>query len=141
MSEVAGLWHSTRARTAALVIVMPIYEYECKQCGRQFSFLHGVIARTDKPKCPRCGGRRLTKLVSRVSRGRTEDDLFDRMDPSDVSDPEDPKQVMRWAKEMSKHMGEDMEDDFEEEFEKMLEGDVEGAEESMAGPGDRDEIL
>lgn len=123
------------------MIQMPIYEYECRQCGRQFSFLHGVVARSDRPKCPRCGSRRLARLVSRFSRGHTEDDLFERMDPMDVSDPDDPKQVMKWAKEMAKHMGDDMEEDFEEEFEKMLEEGPEGGGDAPGTPGDRDEIF
>ncbi len=60
---------------------MPLYEYKCDKCGRKLTLLIGVTA--DKPKqvCPRCGSRKLTKLISRIApigRGdEFDDDLGD----------------------------------------------------------------
>lgn len=45
---------------------MPIYEYECKQCGHRFEQLQKI---TDAPLqiCPNCTQSSLTKLVSNTS--------------------------------------------------------------------------
>ncbi len=44
---------------------MPIYEYECTKCGREFEVIQGF---SDRPmrKCEKCGGR-VHKLVSQSS--------------------------------------------------------------------------
>ena len=41
---------------------MPIYEYHCPGCGRDFEEL--VRGRTHKVACPHCGGRKCRKLMS-----------------------------------------------------------------------------
>jgi putative FmdB family regulatory protein len=41
---------------------MPIYEYECRQCGHQFEFL--VIPSSPAPECPKCSHQELSKLIS-----------------------------------------------------------------------------
>lgn len=56
---------------------MPIYEYLCQGCRRRFSALVGVVAGPSRVSCPRCGGRKLTKLVSRFSSFRADSDLDD----------------------------------------------------------------
>ncbi|HCU90071.1 MAG TPA: hypothetical protein DGR97_09010 [Gammaproteobacteria bacterium] len=45
---------------------MPIYEYECKDCGHQFETMRKV---SDGPltECPSCGKDSLQKLVSKVA--------------------------------------------------------------------------
>jgi putative FmdB family regulatory protein len=40
---------------------MPIYEYECRQCGEQFELL---VLKTTVAECPACQGRELEQLVS-----------------------------------------------------------------------------
>ncbi len=40
---------------------MPIYEYTCKDCGSDFELL---IRGEEKPVCPSCGKRHLTKSFS-----------------------------------------------------------------------------
>jgi len=47
---------------------MPIYEFLCSDCNRVFNFL----ARTPdaagrRPACPKCGGRKMSKLFSRFA--------------------------------------------------------------------------
>lgn len=41
---------------------MPLYEYECKDCSEQVEIL--VANMNAKPDCPKCGSRRLSKLLS-----------------------------------------------------------------------------
>jgi len=44
---------------------MPIYEYECKKCGKRMEVWQKI---TDEPlkECPECGGE-LVKLISQTS--------------------------------------------------------------------------
>ena len=44
---------------------MPIYEYQCKKCGKEFEFQQS-IKDSPKKKCPACEGK-LTKLISNTS--------------------------------------------------------------------------
>lgn len=44
---------------------MPIYEFECEECGRRFDELIAVDA--DAPPCPVCGSGRVRRLLSQVS--------------------------------------------------------------------------
>jgi putative FmdB family regulatory protein len=44
---------------------MPIYEFECEECGSRFEEL--VAADTAAPACPECGLARTRRLISNVS--------------------------------------------------------------------------
>jgi len=46
---------------------MPLYEYRCNECSREFTLLVGVTATKAKRACPKCGSRKITKLISRPS--------------------------------------------------------------------------
>jgi putative FmdB family regulatory protein len=42
---------------------MPLYDYDCAQCGRRFEVIHGVHA--DGPTaCPLCGGGPVRKAIT-----------------------------------------------------------------------------
>ena len=43
---------------------MPIYEYECRSCHRQFE---QIVRTGDVPACPNCNGSDLQRLLSHVS--------------------------------------------------------------------------
>jgi putative FmdB family regulatory protein len=40
---------------------MPIYEYTCRDCGKQFEEL---VRSDSRPECPACHGHRLEKMLS-----------------------------------------------------------------------------
>jgi putative FmdB family regulatory protein len=42
---------------------MPIFEYACQSCGKEFEAL--VLKTTPPPSCPACHGVELEKLISR----------------------------------------------------------------------------
>lgn len=42
---------------------MPIYEYECGECGEQSEFIQKFKS-APKRKCPKCGRMKLKKLIS-----------------------------------------------------------------------------
>jgi len=43
---------------------MPIYEYECRDCGKISEFLVGVGQEKTELKCRSCGGEKLKKIFS-----------------------------------------------------------------------------
>ncbi|MFQ5657473.1 MAG: zinc ribbon domain-containing protein [Candidatus Methylomirabilales bacterium] len=98
---------------------MPIYEYDCGDCRRQVSLLILNINNPPPLRCPRCGGENLTRLLSRFTRIRSEEERLEQLaDPSRLGDVDenDPQSVRRWMKRMGKELGEDAED-----FEPMME--------------------
>jgi len=44
---------------------VPVYEFECEECGRRFEELTG--SETRALPCPECGAERTKRLLSRVS--------------------------------------------------------------------------
>ena len=44
---------------------MPIYEYECPDCGTMFEVLRPVGRRDEATTCPHCGGQRAGRQLSR----------------------------------------------------------------------------
>ena len=108
---------------------MPIYEYLCSACKKPFSFLVGMVADAGEPACPRCGGKELTKLISRIARVRSKDALLeDLADPSRMGNLEDPKAMAHWARKMGKTLGEETGEDFGEGLDEMLEEPAGGEE-------------
>ncbi len=100
---------------------MPLYEYRCQACRRRFTLLLSIAERDEPQTCPHCGAQQSRRLVSRVARLRTEDqmldDLADRMEMA--GDPDDPRTMRSFLREMSAAMDEDpaeMEAMFEEEL-------------------------
>ena len=67
---------------------MPLYEYRCSECNRKFTLLVGVTATKTKRACPKCGSRKITKLISRISPGARGNDFDDDVSESDLDDME-----------------------------------------------------
>jgi hypothetical protein len=92
--------------------------------------------------CPRCGGTRLTRLISRVAVVRSEssrlDAASDSLGPDGMPDIDenDPKSLARFMRKMADETGEDLGDDFEEVVGRLEAGeDPESIEESMPDLG------
>jgi putative FmdB family regulatory protein len=122
--------------TASMGRPMPIYEYRCADCRRRQSiFFRSFAAVEEQPACPSCGGRRLTRLISRTAQVLSEDSRLETLsdDPglSDV-DENDPRSVARWARRMGKEMGGDeLGDDFNEMVDEMEGGSPDGGGEEL----------
>jgi putative FmdB family regulatory protein len=102
---------------------MPIYEFECRQCGRKTSALVMTRERTDEVRCKRCGSAELEKLYSRFSSPRSEESRLESLaDPSSLAgiDESDPKSVARFMKKMGREMGEDVGEDFDQAIEEGM---------------------
>lgn len=46
---------------------MPLYEYRCGQCEKQFEVNQSVYARVEDTECPGCQARQATRLLSSFS--------------------------------------------------------------------------
>lgn len=106
---------------------MPLFEYRCADCEKRFTFLSGVIAENTEAACPRCGSKQLKKLISRVGRGRSEDDRMEAMaDRLEGADLDDARDLRRFAREMGREMSDETGEDMTDELEEMIEAEANG---------------
>ena len=116
---------------------MPIYEYFCQDCKRRVSLLWQTFADAESrdPICPRCSGKNLRRLISRVAVVRSEESRIDSVaDPSSLGDLDenDPKSLARWMRKMANETGEDLGPEFNEVIGRLEAGeDPESIEKSM----------
>ncbi|MCL5105341.1 MAG: zinc ribbon domain-containing protein [Armatimonadetes bacterium] len=102
---------------------MPIYEYRCAGCAKKFSLLVGMTADSHEPICPKCGGTDVTRLISRFSRLKSEDEKLDALEESALTAGDDPASMGKLLREMGREMGEDGEeamDEYMEEAEREI---------------------
>lgn len=103
---------------------MPIYEYRCEDCGRVSSFLVRNLRDPLPPRCKRCQSEKMTRLISRVARVRSEESRLESLaDPSKLNglDENDPAGMARWMKRMGKELGEDMGEDIDAMVEEAMD--------------------
>ncbi len=117
---------------------MPLFEYACQECDKRFTFMVGVVADNDDPRCPRCQSLNLKKLISRVARGRSDDERMDAVaDRLESQDFEDPRALRRLAREMGREMGAETGEDLSDELEELIESEASGeGTGSTGGSGD-----
>ena len=46
---------------------MPIYEYHCAGCAKQFSLMQSVHIKPGETACPHCGTTRVERLISKFA--------------------------------------------------------------------------
>ncbi len=119
---------------------MPLYDYRCPDCKRRVSVFqsyadYGKI----RPACPKCGGERLERTISRVRFSRSEESRLENLsDPTawgDV-DENDPRSMARMMRRMGSELGEEMGPEFNEAVDRLEDGeDPEQIEKSLPGPG------
>ncbi|MFZ5915803.1 MAG: FmdB family zinc ribbon protein [Chloroflexota bacterium] len=122
---------------------MPIYEYRCHDCRRRVSIFwrnFSDLEADSPPRCPRCGGTRLTRLISRVAVLRSEEGhLDDLTDPGMLAglDDQDPRSIARWMRRMSRETGEDLGPEFDQVVDRLEAGespeDIEAAMPELGG--------
>ncbi len=90
---------------------MPIYEYRCIHCQKEFSHLLLNLQEEKKVKCKFCGSHRLQKLISSFSVHQTEASRladFDTSKPRGNDFYKDSRNIGLWAKKRMKEMGVDL---------------------------------
>lgn len=120
---------------------MPLFEFSCLDCAKRFTFLSGVVADNAAPRCPVCHSQRLKKLMSKFSRGRSDDDRMDAMgEKLEAQNFDDPRELRRFAREMGREMGAETGEDMSDEMEAMIEEEASGeGGMSDSGGGGRDD--
>jgi putative FmdB family regulatory protein len=101
---------------------MPIYEYQCLACKREFQRL--ALKKEDEEDllCPGCGGRDLKKLISRVAFHVSESARLEAFDPNarkSDSFYRDSRNIGLSAKKRAKELGVDLGNGFEAKLDKL----------------------
>jgi putative FmdB family regulatory protein len=109
---------------------MPIYEYHCNRCGREFSHLSINSKRRRGVSCKFCRGKDLTRLLSSFSVHQTEESRLSQFDSSKRPGDgfyKDSRNVGLWTKKKMRELGVDLGPKIDEIVEegrtgKILEG-------------------
>lgn len=72
---------------------MPVYEYACSDCRKLVSVLVRRVDGGNKPACPECGGRKLTRVISSFAFHQSLMSKMEQLDPKydkmiDASNPD-----------------------------------------------------
>ncbi len=106
---------------------MPVYEYHCNQCKREFSLLFLNFKEVNRAKCKFCHGRNLSRLLSSFSVHQTEES---RLTNFNISKPrgnnfyKDSRNIGLWAKKRMRGMGVDLGPKMDEIIEKGRTGKI-----------------
>ncbi len=106
---------------------MPIYEYRCNQCNKEFSELILNPKGIKKVCCRYCHSRNLTRLVSSFSIHQTEESRlsnFDTSKPKGDDFYKDSRNIGLWAKKRTKELGVDLGSKMDEIVEKGRTGRI-----------------
>jgi len=113
---------------------MPLFEFVCQNCQKQFTFLTGMIAENSDPQCPQCASTNLKKLMSRFTRGRSDDARMEAVaEKMESSDLDDPKALSRFAREMSRELSAESGEDMSGEIEELIEEESRGGGSTSGG--------
>lgn len=111
---------------------MPLFEFQCEDCGASFSQLVGMTADSREPKCAKCGSTHARKLVSRFLRVRTDDQKLDSLEDAALGAGDDPAAMNSLMRELGKEMGEDGDgEDFDEYIEEAEREMYDGADQGV----------
>jgi putative FmdB family regulatory protein len=88
---------------------MPIYEFICQDCTKLTSVFVRSANSEVNPTCEKCGSANLKRAVSRISIGRTEQQIMEQYGvPEPGAGPDayrDPRQIGRWVEKRFDEMG------------------------------------
>ena len=101
---------------------MPIYEYRCSGCERQFQSLVIKKGEEEGLVCPGCGGHELKRLISRVAYHVSEGARLEAYDPKACHDDsfyKDSRNIGLHAQKRAQQMGVDLGSGFEAKLDKL----------------------
>lgn len=106
---------------------MPIYEYQCRSCGRISSLL--IIKPGDEQniRCVHCRGLELERIMSRFAVHKTETQRLAEFDPQSTKNDsfyKDSRNVGLSAKKRLQQLGVDLGSSFDETVEKARSGKI-----------------
>ena len=106
---------------------MPIYEYRCNRCKKEFSQLFVKTRDADQARCKFCRGENLTRLLSSFRVHQTEESRlanFDTSKPQGGDFYKDSRNVGLWTKKRMQQMGVDLGPKVDEIVEKGRSGKI-----------------
>ena len=90
---------------------MPIYEYRCNRCKKEFSQLFLKLKDVESARCKFCKSQDLTRILSSFALHQTEESRlaeFDSSKPRGEDFYKDSRNVGLWAKKRTREMGVDL---------------------------------
>lgn len=106
---------------------MPIYEYRCNRCKKEFSLLFLKLCDADSARCKFCKSRDLKRMLSSFALHQTEESRladFDTSKPRGDDFYKDSRNVGLWAKKRIKEMGVDLGPKMDEIVERGRSGKI-----------------
>ncbi len=104
---------------------MPLFEYRCSDCGGLTTVLVYSWSSGAPPLCARCGGEKLTKLISRFTQHKSWGESLNWAPSgetmSDV-DEDDPHSLDQYMGRIKGEMGGQVTSDFEDMRRELLDG-------------------
>lgn len=92
---------------------MPLFEYRCAACSTLTTILIRSVSKNEThPTCESCGSTSVTKVISRVGRLRSTQDVIDEKgSPREGQAYEDPRQIGSWVEKRFEDYGMPIPDD------------------------------
>lgn len=106
---------------------MPIYEYRCKKCKKEFTQLLLNPKEIARVRCRFCNGANLTKLLSSFCVHQTEQSRLSNFDTSKTRGDDfykDSRNIGLWAKKRMKELGTNLGSKMDEIVEKGRTGKI-----------------
>jgi len=106
---------------------MPIYEYRCDHCKKEFSQFFLNSKEVAHARCKFCKSKNLTRLLSSFSVHQTEESRlsgFDTSKPKGGEFYKDSRNIGLWAKKRMRELGVDMGPKMDEIVEKGRTGKI-----------------
>ena len=108
---------------------MPIYEYRCADCDHVTIVFVRSASATVEPRCEQCDSTNVSRLMSKVSRLKTEQDVLDELGvPGGGGRPEDaykdPRQIGRWVERRFEQYGMEIPEETREMIDAAREGEL-----------------
>jgi len=103
---------------------MPIYEFNCQDCGRLTTVFVKRMRSSYRARCQHCGGRNLKRAVSRFAYHKSAQTILEEYgsEPKRLEDYKDPRQIGRWVERKFGEQGLEIPD----ETRKMIDAAREG---------------
>jgi putative FmdB family regulatory protein len=108
---------------------VPIYEYRCADCDAVTSVFVRSAHTEVKAQCEHCDSTNLSRLISKVNRAKTDQDVMDEMgapglDGRSADGYKDPRQIGRWVEKRFKDYGMEVPDETRQMIDAARDGEL-----------------